>query len=131
MQRKETGPVGTHKRADFTTKSRLERLITQQDSKVRGDTQMLVKEIVALFRKLADQEASGPGSQRLSTKRGDGVAGCGQLLGARILCSCGCLCRSGHNGSVNIQKDKGYSLLCNFFSLCEWKSVSYLHRSEP
>ena len=59
-----------HKRADFITKSRLKWLITQQDNKVRGDTQMLAKEI-ALFRKLADPEASGPGSQRVSTKRGE------------------------------------------------------------
>lgn len=71
IQRKETRPVGMHKRADFITKSRLKWLITQQDNKVRGDTEMQAKEIAALFRKRADQEASGPGSQRVSTKRGE------------------------------------------------------------
>ena len=53
-EKRDRGPVGMHKRADFITKSRLKWLITQQDNKVRGDTQMLAKEI-ALFRKLADK----------------------------------------------------------------------------
>ena len=36
------------------------------------------------------------------------------MLGARILCSCICVCRSDHNVLVNLQQDKCYSLLCNF-----------------
>ena len=54
------------------------------------------------------------------------MAGCNKLLGARILCSCICPCRSGHNVSINLQQDKYYSLFCNFLSLYEWKSVILL-----
>ena len=46
-----------------------------------------------------------------------------KLLGIGILCSCSCLHRSGHNVPVNLQRDKCYSLFCNFLSLCECKRV--------
>lgn len=31
--------------------------------------------------------------------------------------------RSGHEVPITFQQGKGYSLFCNFVSLCEWKSV--------
>ena len=48
---------------------------------------------------------------------------CCRLLGVRVLCSCICPSRSGHDVPVNLQQDKGYSLFCSFLSLYEWKSV--------
>ena len=46
-----------------------------------------------------------------------------KLLGVGILCSCSCPSWFGHNGPVNLQQDKCYSLFCHFLSLYEWKSV--------
>ena len=57
----------------------------------------------------------------LYATRGEGMASCCRLLDARILCSC--LFRSGHNVPIKLQQDKCDSLLCNIFSLNEWKSV--------
>ena len=51
------------------------------------------------------------------------MAGCCNLLCTRILCSCNCPCRSGHNVPINLQQNNCYFLFCNFLSLCEWKSV--------
>ena len=51
------------------------------------------------------------------------MAGCCKLLGAGILCSCSCLCRSGHNGPINLQQDYCYFQFCNFLSLYEWENV--------
>ena len=42
------------------------------------------------------------------------MASCCKLLGAGILCSCSCPCRSGHNAPINFQQDKCYFLFCNF-----------------
>ena len=55
-----------------------------------------------------------------------------KLLGVRILCSCSCPCRSGHNVSINLQ-DKCYSLFCNFSSLDEltFKGQSPENRQSP
>lgn len=43
-----------------------------------------------------------------------------RLLDVRLLCSCTCPHRSGHDLLVNLQKDKCYSLFCNFLYLYEW-----------
>ena len=51
------------------------------------------------------------------------MVGWWKRLGIGILCSCSCLRRSGHNVPVNLQRDKCYSLFCNFLSLCECKRV--------
>ena len=51
------------------------------------------------------------------------MVSCCKLLGAGILCSRSCPCRSGHDVPVNLQQDKCSFLFCNFFSLYEWKSV--------
>ena len=48
--------------------------------------------------------------------------GCCKLLGARILRSCICPCRSSHSVPINLQ-DKCYSLLWNFLHLFEWENV--------
>ena len=45
------------------------------------------------------------------------MAGCCKLLGAGILCSYSCPCRSGHSVPVNLQEDNFYFLFCNFFFL--------------
>ena len=49
------------------------------------------------------------------TKRGEGCVWlvAYNLLGARILCSCGCLSRSGHKVPVNLHQDNCYFLLCH------------------
>ena len=57
---------------------------------------------------------------------GEEVAGCCKLLGAGILCSCSCPCRSGHDVPINLPRDKCYSLFCNFSCLYEWKSATPL-----
>lgn len=46
-----------------------------------------------------------------------GVAGDGEHLDARILCSCSCPGRSGHNAPINLQELECYSLSCSFLSL--------------
>ena len=51
------------------------------------------------------------------------MAGCFKLLGAGILCSCNCPCRSGHNVPIHLQQDNCYFLFCNFLPLYEWKGV--------
>ena len=48
--------------------------------------------------------------------------GCCKLLGASILRSCICPCRSSHSVPINLQ-DKCYSLLWNFLHLFEWENV--------
>ena len=52
-----------------------------------------------------------------------GEVGCQKLLGVGILCSRSCPHRSHQGIPVNLQGHKCYSPLCNFLSLCDWKSV--------
>ena len=40
-----------------------------------------------------------------------------------VLYSCSCPSMSGHDGPVNLQQNRCYSLFCNFLSLYEWKGV--------
>ena len=49
------------------------------------------------------------------------MAGYCKPLAAIVLHSCSCLCRSDHNGPINLQQDKCYFLFRNF--LYGWKSV--------
>ena len=46
------------------------------------------------------------------------MAGCYKFLGARILCSCSCQHRSGHNTPVSLQQDKCSAFVLHFFPLC-------------
>ena len=45
---------------------------------------------------------------------GGGVAACGKLLGAGILCACSCPYKSGHNASISLKQYKYYFPFCNF-----------------
>ena len=56
---------------------------------------------------------------RLHTKKGEGTAGCCELLGPGILCFCSCPCRSGHNVPINPQEDNSLFSVLQLF-VCAW-----------
>ena len=78
--------------------------------------------------KQANQEDSGIVSQRIILPKGDsgfsyvkGVSSFLKIICARILNSCPCPCRPGHNVSINLQLDNCSFLFCSFLSPYEWK----------
>ena len=60
----------------------------------------------------------------LKARWGRGVVGCCELLGAGILCSCSCPCRSGHNVPVNLNKTN--VILCSATLYCS-RNVNVLY----
>ena len=54
------------------------------------------------------------------------MSGCCKLLGAGMLCSYTCPCRSGYNILINLQQENFYFLFFNFLSLYEWKTITSL-----
>ena len=94
-----------------------------QDSQSRDKE--LGQGIVTLFKKPEDRGNGGLGPLKnhltrvriqasFLLKGGRGVwLVTDQLLGARILCSCGCLGRSDHKVPVNLHQDNCYFLLCH------------------
>ena len=97
---------------------------------------MLGQGIDTLFERSADWEDGGLVSQRtilpelvfrflLHPK--ERKSGCLlQTLRCRIVCSCSCQCKSGHDVSINPQQDKWCSLFSNSLSLYKQKSRSSL-----
>ena len=51
------------------------------------------------------------------------MVGCYKLLGARILCSCNCPGRSGHDVPINLQQTNVILCSADIVSLSEWKRV--------